>query len=74
MSDQDGVQILDVFADGGQPLGDFAAAQSDVYKYAGVTGRKEYGITGTAAGENANFDDRFLLPLAGAFSLRYTTR
>jgi hypothetical protein len=57
VGDQDGVERGDVFADGCQTFGDFAAAETGIDQDTGAVRGEEGGITGTAAGENANFDD-----------------
>ena len=57
MGDQDGIERIDVFADGGQAFGNLAAAEAGIDQDAGTIRGNERRITGAAAGENANFDD-----------------
>jgi hypothetical protein len=57
VGDQDGVEGGDVFADGGQTFGDFAAAETGIDQDTGMVRGDEGRVTGAAAGENADFDD-----------------
>ena len=57
MGDQDGIERIDVFADGGKAFGNLAAAKAGIYQDAGAVCSNERRITGAAACENANFDD-----------------
>lgn len=70
MRDQNCVEICDIFADRGQPLADFTAAESGVNQNPGTIRRNEGRITRTAGRENANLNDFLLL----AFFLLMPTR
>jgi hypothetical protein len=57
VSDQDGIERVDVFTDSGQAFGNLAAAEAGIDQDAGAVCGNERGITGAAARENANLDD-----------------
>jgi len=57
VGDQDGIESIDVFADGGQAFGNLAAAEAGIDQDAGAVCGNERRITSAAARENANFDD-----------------
>src|ERR1035437_337457 len=61
MGDEDGVQLFQLFADGGQPLGELPHAQPVVHEEARFFGGQRGGIPGTAAGQHAELDDTRLL-------------
>ena len=78
--DQNRSQLLDLFANRGQALRHFPPAQPDIHKHARTVRRKEHRISGTAAGEYANFDDGLTPALGSRPSFakngfpRYTTQ
>ena len=57
VGDQDGIEHIDVFADGGQAFGNLAAAEAGIDQDAGAAGGNERRITGAAACENTNLND-----------------
>jgi hypothetical protein len=61
MRDQDGVETIEAFANSSQTLGNLSPAESGIDEYARPIRRDKGRISGTAAGENTNFDDGLLL-------------
>ena len=60
VGDEDGVQVFQVFADGGQPFGKLPHAQPGVHQDACLFGGQERGVPGTAAGQHAKLYDNRL--------------
>ena len=63
MGDQDRVNVFQRFADGSEPLAEFPHAQPGVHQDARIFGGHQRGITRTAAGQHAEFDDCRILEL-----------
>jgi hypothetical protein len=57
VGNQDGIKRVDIFADGSQALGNFAAAEAGIDQDASAIRSNESRITGAAARENANLND-----------------
>jgi hypothetical protein len=57
VGDQDGIERIDVFADGSQAFGNLAAAEAGIDQDAGAIRGNKRRITGAAAGENTNLDN-----------------
>ncbi len=57
VGDEEGVEGRGVFADGGEAVEDFAAAQAGVDEQAGAAGGEKGRVAGTGAGKYAEFDD-----------------
>jgi hypothetical protein len=55
VGNEDGIERRDIFADGSQALGDFAAAEAGIDQNAGAVRRDKNRVARTAAGEDANF-------------------
>jgi hypothetical protein len=57
VGDEDGVEGRGVFADGGEPVEDFAAAQAGVNEQPGAARGEKGCVAGTGAGKYAELDD-----------------
>ena len=57
MGNQDRIERVNVFADGGQAFGNLAAAEASIDQDAGAVCGNERRITGAAACENTNLND-----------------
>jgi hypothetical protein len=55
---QNGVERFDVFTNSRQALGDLAPAQTGINQQTGLAGGDKGRVAGTAACENADFDDK----------------
>jgi hypothetical protein len=57
VSDQNRIDRSQIFADRSKPLDDLAPADTGIDQNARAVSSDKYGVSGTAAGEDANFDD-----------------
>src|ERR1039458_5921888 len=67
VGDQDGVDILQRFANGGEALAQFAHTQAGIHQDSRIFGGQEGGVAGTAAGQHAEFY-RCLLPESSEYT------
>jgi hypothetical protein len=63
VGNQNGVKRSDVFVDGGETLGRFAAAEPGIDEDTRPSGGNEGRVAGAAASEDANLDDKDYAPL-----------
>jgi phosphoribosylformylglycinamidine synthase len=57
VGNENGIERRDILADSSEALGDFAAAETGIDQNAGAACRDKNRVAGTAAGQNAKFED-----------------